>query len=481
MQRVFVLDKHKKPLAPCTPARARILLSQHKAVVFKHYPFTIKLKARDKGDTQPLTFKVDQGSKATGIAIVSHNKTHKKVIWACHIEHRGHTISQNLEKRRAIRRSRRSRKTRYRKPKWTNAMSKAHRAHINQKPKGWLAPSIKARLDNTVNLFNKIKTLSPITNIALEDVKFDTQKMQNSMIQGKEYQQGTLFEFEIKEYLLYLHRHTCAYCGGLSKDKILEKEHILCKSKGGTNTITNLSLACRTCNQAKDNLLPKEWLQHLKASKSLINKKRYELFSKVVKGLKPTLRDSSAVNSIRKEIVRQFSHYPLELGSGGLTKYNRTQQGYAKDHWIDAACVGVSGGDIVIPTSLIPLRIKAQGRGSRQMCRVDKYGFPRTKAKQANTTFDFKTGDIVKAIVKKGKKKGVYVGRVAVRNSGFFNITTKDVTIQGISYRNCRLLHKNDGYHYSNLYDKITDNKKQPCHFLPALKNVVSMTLNSED
>ena len=153
MQRVFVLDNKKKPLAPCTPRRARNLLSNKKAAVFKYYPFTIILKERCGGNTQPISFKIDPGSKTTGIAIVSHNQNGKKVIWAANLNHRGYKISEALQKRRAIRRSRRSRKTRYRKPKWTNAMSKKQLTHINQRPKGWLAPSIRARKDNIIHLY----------------------------------------------------------------------------------------------------------------------------------------------------------------------------------------------------------------------------------------------------------------------------------------------------------------------------------------
>ena len=459
MSRTFVLDKNKKPLAPCTPARARILLSKGKAAVFRQFPFTIILKERNDGQTQQLSFKIDQGSKTTGIALVSHNKTKNEVIWACNLVHCGHTISESLEKRSAIRRTRRSRKTRYRKPKWINSMSKSQFAHINQRPKGWLAPSIRARLDNTINLFNKLGRLSQITNVSIEDVRFDMQKMQNPNISGKEYQEGDLFGFEAKEYLLYLHKHTCAYCGGLSKDPILEKEHILCRSKGGTNRLSNLSIACRTCNLDKNDLLPDEWLQKLKASKKKIDKERFKRFSKIVKGIKPTLRDASAVNSIRNEIVRQFSHMPLDLGSGALTKYNRKQQNYPKEHWIDAACVGIKGDEIHISEHIKPLEIIANGRGSRQMCRMDKYGFPRTSAKDASNCFGFQTGDIVEAIVTKGKKIGVYKGRIAVRASGHFNITTKERIIQGISYRYCRLLHKNDGYSYRNLVNLIAINQ----------------------
>ena len=458
MQRVFVLDKCKTPLAPCTPARARILLSKKEAVVFRAYPFTILLKNRKGGVVQPLSFKVDQGSKTTGIALVSENKTQKKVVWACNLVHRGHAISEKLQSRSAIRRTRRSRKTRYRKPKWLNSMSKAQLAHINKRQKGWLAPSIRSKLDNTVNLFNKLKRFTPIKKVSIEDVRFDMQKMDNPLIKGKGYQQGALEGFEVKEYLLYLHKHTCAYCSGLSKDPILEAEHVLCKSKGGTNRLSNLSLACRTCNLDKGSYLPEEWLLKLSKSKSKINKRRFSSFSKVIKGVKPTLRDASAVNSIRNEIVRQFSHYPVELGSGGLTKYNRKQNNLPKDHWIDASCVGKSGEAIFIPKSLIPLEIKANGRGNRQMCRVDKYGFPRTKAKDSGNTFGFQTGDIVEAIITKGRKIGTYTGRVAVRSSGYFNITTKEAVIQGIGYRDCRLLHKNDGYTYRNYNNVMTTN-----------------------
>lgn len=450
MSRTFVLDKNKKPLAPCTSARARILLSKGKASIFRTYPFTIILHDRVGGETQPLHYKIDQGSKTTGIALVSQNKSQDLVVWACNLEHRGHSISENLEKRMSIRRSRRNRKTRYRKPKWTNSMSKAQMQHINQRPKGWLAPSIRARLDNTVNLFNKLNRLSNITNVSIENVRFDMQKMEKPNIQGKEYQQGELFQFEAKERLLYTYKHTCAYCGGVSKDSILELEHIIPKSKGGTNRFSNLSIACRKCNLDKGSLLPDEWLLKLKKRKSAINKKRITLFSKVLKGVKPTLRDASAVNTIRNEIVRKFNHLPLELGSGGLTKYNRKQNKLPKDHWIDAACVGKSGLFINIEPSLQPLLIKANGRGSRQMCRVNKYGFPRTKAKDSSSCFGFKTGDLVEAVVTKGKKIGTYKGRVAVRSSGYFNIITAEKTIQGVNHKYCRLLQKNDGYSYSN-------------------------------
>ena len=461
MQRVFVLDKNKQPLMPCTPARARKLLSKQKAAVYKYYPFTIILKEREGGDCQPIQYKIDQGAKTTGIALVSDFQRGKTLIFAANLMHRGHSISQSLQVRAAIRRSRRARKTRYRKPKWTNAMSKKQYAHINQRPKGWLSPSIRSRIDNITNLVRKLQRYAPLTHISVEDVRFDTQLMANPNIQGKEYQQGTLFETEVKEYLLVLHHHQCAYCGGLSNDPMLQKEHIVPRSKRGSNTIKNLALACHTCNKEKDNLLPDEWLKQLSTSKSKIDKERFKRFSKIAKGIKPSMRDASAMNTLRKELVKQLSDFglPIELGSGGLTKYNRTNQHYVKAHWIDAACIGESGEEVIISTKTIPLTIKAMGHGSRQMCRVDKHGFPRTSAKSTTAVNGFKTGDLVKAIVTKGKKQGTYTGRVAVRASGYFNITTQNGILQGIRYHDCRLLQRKDGYQYSNLYNKITNYK----------------------
>jgi hypothetical protein len=81
---------------------------------------------------------------------------------------------------------------------------------------------------------------------------------------------------------------------------------------------------------------------------------------------------------------------------------------------------------------------------------MDKYGFPRTGAKGAKRVRGFQTGDLVKAVVTEGKKRGTYTGRVAVRTSGFFNLTTSQGVVQGISSRFCRLLHRSDGYEYSH-------------------------------
>lgn len=138
----------------------------------------------------------------------------------------------------------------------------------------------------------------------------------------------------------------------------------------------------------------------------------------------------------------------MTFWSGGRTKKNRTEQQYRKDHYIDAVCVGESGVFVYIPPRITPLLIKALGHGSRQMCRVNKYGFQRTTAKKNSNVNGFKTGDIIVANVPKGKKTGRYQGRVAVRATGFFNITTNQITTQGVSHHHCRVIHHQDGYQY---------------------------------
>ncbi len=426
MQRVFVLDTKKTPLAPCGPRRARKLLDNGKAAVFRRYPFTIILKRSvEEASPSPLRLKIDPGSKKTGLAIV--NDSSGELVFAAELEHRGQKIKADLESRNASRRGRRSRNLRYRQPRFLN----------RTKPKGWLAPSLKSRVYNIETWVRKFTSLSNIQAISQELVRFDIQQMENPEISGKEYQQGTLFGYEIREYLLEKWNRTCAYCG--KKDVPLEIEHIEPKSKGGSNRISNLTLACTPCNQKKNNMPVEAFL-----------KGAPELLKKIKSTAKVTLRDAAAVNSTRWALFERLKATGLavEVGSGGLTKFNRSRQKLEKTHWLDAACVGRSTPGKLIVKDVYPLQIKAMGHGSRQMCRVDKYGFPRTGPKGSRVVKGFQTGDMVTAIVTKGKKIGRYIGRVAIRASGSFNIKTEDSTVQGIAYRYCKKIHTVDGYTY---------------------------------
>ena len=164
---VFVLDKRKRPLMPCSEKRARLLLNRGRAVVVKLYPFTIRLKDRIGGETQPIRVKLDPGSKHTGIAVVRESETidpetgevisKLTVLNLFQINHRGLAISANLTSRRAMRSRRRS-NLRYRKARFDN----------RTKPKGWLAPSLQHRVDTVMSWVNKILRFAPVTAISQE-------------------------------------------------------------------------------------------------------------------------------------------------------------------------------------------------------------------------------------------------------------------------------------------------------------------------
>ncbi len=201
--RVFVLDRNHYPLDPCHPARARELLEKRRAKVYRRYPFTIVLQDRIVEDsaTHPHRIKIDPGSKTTGIAIVQEETG--RVTNALEISHRGQQIKDSLESRRALRRGRRNRKTRYRESRFLNR---------TRKP-GWLPPSLESRIANIETWVRRIKKLCPITAISQELVRFDLQQIENPEISGIEYQRGELFSFEVKEYLLQKWGRKCAYCG----------------------------------------------------------------------------------------------------------------------------------------------------------------------------------------------------------------------------------------------------------------------------
>ena len=427
---IFVLDTNKQPLSPCTPGMARSLLKAGKAEVFRQYPFTIILKkAVEPQEVKSCQLKLDPGSVTTGIAILQDNK----LIWAAELTHRGQQIKDDLESRRSLRRGRRGRKTRYRKPRFFN----------RTREKGWLAPSLEHRILTTMTWVNKLIRFCPIDSIALELVRFDSQKMQNLEISGTEYQQGTLYHYEVREYLLEKFNRTCAYCG--AKDVPLEVEHIVPWSKGGSNRASNLTLACVPCNQAKSN----RDLQDFLADKP-------DLLKQILIQAKAPLKDAAAVNTTRWKLFNSLKQTGLLVvtGTGGQTKFNRTQQRLAKTHWLDAACVGATPKLEIVTNQ--PLLIKCSGHGQRQVIHVDSYGFPRLNKsgklvrksallKQVN---GFQTGDLVKAVVTKGKKIGTYLGKVAIRSSGSFNIKTVTQTVQGISQKYCTPIHRKDGYVY---------------------------------
>jgi 5-methylcytosine-specific restriction endonuclease McrA len=424
---VFVLDTHKRPLDPVHPGHARRLLNQGKAAVFRRYPFTIILKhPSHPTEGHSLRIKLDPGATTTGIAIV--DDASGAVVFAAELSHRGQAIKTALDGRRTVRHARRRRHTRYRKPRFANRRRK----------KGWLPPSLKSRVEQIITWVERLRRLCPVAALSLELVKFDLQKMNQPEISGVHYQQGTLAGYEVREYLLEKWERTCAYCG---KGRLpLQIEHIQPKSKGGTDRISNLCLACEPCNLAKGSRDIQEFLHQ-----------QPERLKKILAQARAPLKDAAAVNSTRWllfEEVKQLG-LPVETGSGGRTKFNRTQRGLPKTHWLDAACVGTSTPATLSVKECIPLLIAATGHGNRQICGVNKYGFPIRHRKRQKVHAGYQTGDLVRAVVPAGlKTAGTHQGRVLARATGSFDIATSHGRVAGVNARYCHPIHRNDGYSY---------------------------------
>ena len=324
-----------------------------------------------------------------------------------------------------MRRVRRNRHTRYRPARFLN----------RTRPKGWLPPSLQHRVETTLTWVTKLMKVAPIVSIAQELVRFDLQQLENPEISGIEYQQGVLCAYEVREYLLNKWDRKCAYCAVTNTP--LQVEHIHPKAKGGSNRISNFCLACEKCNIKKG-------IQNIEQFLS----KKPEVLKLVLSQAKRSLKDDPAVNSTRWALFNRLSMtgWPVSTGSGGLTKFNRTRLSLAKTHWLDAACVG-NVESLKILTNK-PLLIKATGHGTRQMCRTDRFGFPCRYVPRLKFVKGFQTGDIVKAIVTSGKKVGKYVGRVAFRTSGSFNISASEL-VSGVSHKYCSIIHRKDGYSYA--------------------------------
>jgi len=194
--------------------------------------------------------------------------------------------------------------------------------------------------------------------------------------------------------------------------------------------VSNLAIACRPCNHKKGNRTAAEFGYPLVQSKA-----------------KAPLKDAAAVNATRYAIgnaIRAFG-LPTSFWSGGRTKHNRLAQGYPKDHWLDAVCVGETGEQVSIPVGLKPLQVAATGRGTRQTVRTDRYGFPRNGAGRVKRIFGFQSGDLTRLIQPRGKYAGEHVGRLAgIRADGRLNIQSAIGKVTA-NWRNFRLLQRGDG------------------------------------
>ena len=420
---VFVLDRHKQPLMPCTPKRARLLLARGRAVVHRIKPFVIRLRDRCVEDSvlQESVLKIDPGSRTSGMTLVRAEETSEgevhHALFCSEVQHRGEAVHRGKQTQSQARRRRRSANLRHRAPRFDNRAV----------AKGWLPPSLLSRVGNILTWTRRYGRWVPIRRIEVEQVRFDTQLLANPEIQGVEYQHGELAGWEVRAYLLLKYAYRCAYCS--KTDVPFEIDHIRPRSRSGSNRISNLALACHGCNTAKGNQTAHEFGH-----------------PEVEDRAKRPLRDVAAVNATRLALVEALRRFgwPVGTWTGGRTRWNRARLGIKKTHANDALCVGEIVG--VKLGKLKTLRIKATGRGEHCRTNWTAEGFPCGYKMRQKQVRGFKTGDLVRAAVSAPlKTAGIHLGRVAVRASGSFRVGRVD----GINARYCVLVQRADGYEYA--------------------------------
>lgn len=309
---VYVVDMSGKPLMPTTPFNAHKLLKSNKAKVIKRQPFIIQLFSQCSSiKNNNLILGIDPGYENLGFSVVNS----KNELICGEIKLRM-DMPELLENRSMYRRGKRNR-LRYRPSRFLNRNIK----------EGWLAPSIRHKVNTTKNFIKNLMSYLPITQIIIETAKFDTQKMVSPEISGIEYQQGELQGYEVREYLLEKWKRTCAYCG---KSNIpLEIEHIIPKSRGGTNKVSNLTLACRDCNQKKGNKTAREFG-----------------YPNIQKEANKSLKSAAFMNIVRKILVMELKNefvIPINTTYGYITKQKRIKYNIEKTHYNDAFVI--AGGN----------------------------------------------------------------------------------------------------------------------------------------
>ena len=303
---VYVISQNGQPLMPTeNHAKVRILLKNKKAKVIKRCPFTIQLAYDSTNYTQDITLGVDSGSKHIGLSAT----TRSKVLFESDVELRNDIVNL-LSTRRQNRRTRRNRKTRYRKPRFNNRRRK----------EGWLAPSVQNKVDSHLTVIRKVHEILPITKVIVEVASFDIQKIKNPMISGTEYQQGEQLDFwNVREYVLFRDGHICQCCKGKSKDKILNVHHIESRHTGG-DAPNNLITLCETC--------------HTGYHKGIV-----KLPKTIHRGI--SFKDATFMGIMRWAFYNKLKEiYPnVNLTYGYITKNTRIKNSLPKEHYTDARCI----------------------------------------------------------------------------------------------------------------------------------------------
>jgi 5-methylcytosine-specific restriction endonuclease McrA len=390
-QPVYVLHQDNTPLMPTTPAKARHLLKAGKAVVCRHQPFTIRLTVPSDRHVQPITVGVDMGAKTAGVAATGNGR----VLYQGEVYLRD-DIRRRMDRRRMYRRSRRSRKCRYRAPRFNNRAA--------SRRKGRLPPSIQSKVDTTIKVVRRVAAILPVVLIRVEVANFDTQAMRakRSKLACWAYQRGEQFGWEnTKMYVRARDRYTCQYCGTVVPPN-LEVDHIVPRSRGGSNRPDNLVAACRECNQRKGNLTATEFGYPRVAERA---KKPLRTVAHTQAGKTATLEGLAKIASV-------------ETTYGYITKLDREALGLPKTHYYDAVAIAAGGEPVETLSAYEAMR--AVAKGAYRQRRGDR---SRLVASLPCEVFGFRQWDKVRL---PDGRLGFVKGR---RSSGYFAISDLNGTL----------------------------------------------------
>ena len=410
---VYVLSKTGQPLMPTeNHAKVRVLLKQQKARVITNCPFTIQLLYKSTTCTQPISLGIDAGSKHIGISATTENE----VLYESDVTLRNDIVDL-LSARRVLRRTRRNRKTRYRKARFDN--------RVHGKNKGWLAPSVKQKVDSHLMVVNKVCRMLPITKVIVETASFDIQKIKNPDISGTDYQQGEQLGFwNVREYILFRDGHECQCCHGKSKDPVLNVHHIESRRTGG-NAPNNLITLCETCHKGYHRgtvTLPKTIHRGMRfKNAAFMGIMRWAFYNRL------------------KELYVAKGIF-VALTYGYITKNTRIEHGLPKEHCVDARCI--SGHPDAIP----PKEVFYQKKVRCHNRQIHKLTINKGGARKRNQTSYDVHGYHLFDKVRYQKKPYFIFGR---RKSGFFDIRTlsgNKVNKGSISYKKLSLIEPKSYY-----------------------------------
>jgi len=398
---VYVLNNNGEPLMPCSPAKARKLLKENKAKIVKRDIFTIQLLYGSSGYKQPISLGIDAGSKIIGVSAT----TEIKEVFAAEYTLRN-DVSGLIADRKMYRISRRGRKTRYRKARFLNRKK--------TKQPGWIAPSIKHKIDCHVSLIDKIHSFLPISKVNVETAEFDIHKLKNPDIKPEHYAKGEQYGFEnMKAYIRHRDGYTCQHCKGKTKDKRLEIHHIIFRSNGGTNQPSNLITLCATCHAKV----------HTRTAKL-----------KVIKT--PSFKDAAFMNIMRTRLLNRLSakYTNVKNTFGYITKADRLRLGLDKSHNNDAFCISENLGAIKSNFIHKMKKVRCQNR------QIHKALFSKGGKRKVNQSpyivHGFRLFDKVKY---DGREWFIFARRL----SGYFTIKSIDFSSshQNIQYKKLQLVH----------------------------------------